>query len=100
MTITITITLPCMTVHAEAGPEDGSGAAGSEVAVIEALRTALQCSQLAGDTAFNQIKALTGNWNPSAQKHRQDVVEQSSSIQVIDATTQHSETCSARWTWQ
>lgn len=32
----------------------------AEGGLLEALRTSLQCSQLAADTAFNQIKALTG----------------------------------------
>ena len=45
---------------AEAQPAEGARECEAEVAVIEALRTALQCSQLAADTAFNQIKALTG----------------------------------------
>ena len=31
-----------------------------EEAAVEAMRTGLQCSHLAADTAFNQIKALTG----------------------------------------
>ena len=43
--------------------EGGEGCE-AEVAVVEALRTALQCSQLAADTAFNQIKALTGALTP------------------------------------
>ena len=31
-----------------------------EEAAVEAMRTGLQCSHLAADTAFNQIKAITG----------------------------------------
>ena len=31
-----------------------------EEAAVEAMRTGLQCSHLAADTVFSQIKALTG----------------------------------------